>query len=287
VKTYVAVWVGAAMVLLAIRSIWWDRELGVSWYWVAPAILMLMGVVIILLGLRVSALVWYATPQGLTGPEQVGRFVSWNDIRSISLNAEDRKIQQITPSADQEARNRVVRIEARDRWFRLVLPYDHRYRTERLLVRHSQHAAVFVESTGEAFPPTQAPSLDLTEGLVARARSAARKYGLSAAGYMLVLLLCLLVLAVVVWWCLRDGILSVPLEPAFWVVLLASGSAVGARKSWKHARLLSARARRVEEDFRDGSRREELLRARQRFGIRGLWCESVSGESDSTGRKEN
>jgi hypothetical protein len=77
------------------------------------------------------------------------------------------------------------------------------------------------------------------------------------------------------------------LEPAFWVVLLASGSAVGARKSWKHARLLSARARRVEEDFRDPSRREELLRARQRFGIRGLWCESVSGESDSTGRKEN
>ncbi len=278
VKTYAGVWVGAVLVVIAIRAIWWDRDPESSWYWLIPAIVTLVGVAVILLCLRVSALVWYATPEGLTGPEGSGRFVSWDDIRSIAMNAEDRKIQEITPAADREGRNRLVRVETRDRHFRLVLPEDPRYRIERLLVRHARHAAVFVEFTGDAFPPSKAPSLDMIGGLVRRARSAASKYGLAAAGYLFVVLLCVLGLAWAVWLYLDLGILPFYLEAVLALIALASGSAVGASTSWKHARLLAARADRIEDDFRDPARREELLRARQRFGIRGLWSASPSDQ---------
>ncbi len=280
VKNYVGVWIGAVLVLIAIRTIWWDQDPKSSWYWLIPAIVALIGVAVILLCLRVSALVWYATPEGLTGPEGAGRFVSWDDIRSIALHAEDRKIQKITPTADREGRNRLVRIETRDRHFRLVLPEDSRYRIERLLVRNARHAAVFVEFAGDAFPPSEAPSLDMIGGLVQRARSAASKYGLAAAGYLFVVLLCALGLAWVAWLYLDLGMLPFYLEVVLALIALASGSAVGASASWKHARLLAARAIRIEDDFRDPARRAELLRARQRFGIRGLWAASPSEQEE-------
>ncbi|MFW5732808.1 MAG: hypothetical protein ACOCZU_06310 [Planctomycetota bacterium] len=241
-----------------------------------------IGLLVVVLSLRRWVRVWYATPDGLIGPgASRERFVSWEDIHTISLVSRDTLFRRIfeDDATDTES-GRLVRVETRDRRFRLILTEDPGWRMERLLVRRARQAAVFVENTGDIFPPTSMTSLDMAEGLARRARAAARNRMLTAGGYFVGLLGTLAALA---WLCkgfFEDELGASVSGLSFLLFTLAFGLAVWTWKSWKHARLLAARAGRIEDDFRDPARRAELLRARQRFGIRGLWAASPREQED-------